>query len=383
MLKTHDLSTAAALLQQSNRFLQNEVKSWKNHIPKQHGAARLFNYMEASDGSEPESEPRTEDQNRVNLTHRIQSDFLEAGGVGSQQDEDNGEEMELPLFVCQTCGCEFEDDLSLETHQFTHQENSTSPVKQEDSKENVDPDLKYQCRLCDTAFDNQCSIMTHMLVHSSLGSKSDMPYLGNCKRSRKQTKPKRITIPFWDYEEVEVLRHLNGKLRKWRDAVMSTGEGISKLKNKYMAQLVTRKRYICHLCKNSTLSRFHTKTSLALHNFWRHAKKKFPCEHCDITFRHRYQCVLHSSRAHSNQKSQIVPMIVHKEFSNHLSICADAVPSTQETSTHFFGNSHTVYVPEAAMTNTHKLGMSFFDHTFIHTTNSINMPIIIPTFPPN
>lgn len=359
------------------------MKSWKDHIPKQHGAARLFNYMEASDGSEPESEPRTEDQNRINLTHRIQSDFLEAGDVGNQADEDHGEETELPLFVCQTCGCEFEDDLSLETHQYTHRDNTTSPAKTEEFKENVDPDLKYQCRLCDTAFDNQCSIMTHMMVHSSLGTKVDMPSLGNCKRSRKQTKPKRISIPFWDSEEIEVLRHLNGKLRKWRDAVMSTGEGINKLKNKYMAQLVTRKRYICHLCKNTTLSKFHTKTSLALHYYWRHSKKKFRCEHCDIIFRHRYQCVLHSSRVHSNHKTQIVPMVLPKDGPNHLNLSAESVCSTQDTS-HFFGNSHTVYVPDATMTNTHKLGM-FFDHTFIHTTNTINthMPIIIPTFPPN
>ncbi|XP_060516146.1 protein charlatan isoform X2 [Cylas formicarius] len=148
ILKNTDLTAAAAQILQHNRFLQSEVKSWKNHMNKPHGAARLFNYMEASDGSDPESDPpprsSPEDMsNRVNLTHRIQSDFLEAGGVDNQPeaDEENGEETELPLFVCPTCGCEFEDDLSLETHQYTHRHVATSPAKNDDSKENVDPSL--------------------------------------------------------------------------------------------------------------------------------------------------------------------------------------------------------------------------------------------------
>lgn len=340
--------------------------------------------MEASDGSEPESEPQgTEEMNRVNLTHRIQSDFPEAGDVGSRADEDNGEEMELPLFVCQTCGCEFEDDLSLETHQYTHRHSATSPAKTDNSKENIDPDMKYRCRLCNAAFDNQFSIMTHMMVHSNLTVKSGSSFSNlRCKKPRKQMQPKKIVLPFWDSDEVEVLRHLNGKLRKWQGALNSTSGGVSKLIDKYMAQLVTRRGLTCVWCKNSGLSRFHTKRSLALHYLRKHSKKKFKCEHCDMVFRHRYQTILHSSRVHTNQKLQLVPTVLPKE-QTHMALSAEPVCSSQDTN--FFSNSQPVYVPDATMSNAHKLGMSFFDHSFIHSTNTINnhMPIIIPTFPPN
>ncbi|KAJ8918760.1 hypothetical protein NQ315_015080 [Exocentrus adspersus] len=385
LLKSHDISTAAVLLQHSNRFLQADPKSWKNHIPKHHGAARLFSYMEASDGSDHDSDPRsTEEVHRgTDLTPDIQSDFPEAGDVGNQVDEENGEEMELPLFVCPTCGCEFEDDLSLETHQYTHRHSATSPAKIDDSKENVDPDLKYRCCLCNATFENQYLIMSHMSTHSSLYSKPVIPSVVRCKRPRKQSRPKKIVLPFWDSDEVEVLRHLNGKLRKWRGTLPTSKNGINKLIDKYMAQLVTRKGLICIWCKNSGLSRYHTKSSLALHYYWRHSKKKYRCEHCDMLFRHRYQCVLHSSRIHTNQRPQLVPTVLPKD-TTHLAISAESVCSSQDTN-HFFSNSHTVYVPDSTISNAHKLGMSFFDHSFIHSSTAINnhMPIIIPTFPPN
>ncbi|CAG9828757.1 unnamed protein product [Diabrotica balteata] len=384
LLKTHDLTTAAALLQQSNRFLQSDAKTWKQHIPKQHGAARLFSYMEASDGSEPESEPRVaEDMSRINLSHRIQSDFPEAGDVGNQVDEEHGEEMELPLFVCQTCGCEFEDDLSLETHQYTHRHSATSPAKTEHSKENVDPDLKYRCRLCDAAYDHQSSIIAHMVIHTTLGADTLGPPVIQSKRSRKQNQPKKLVLPFWDPEEIEVVRHLNIKLRRWKETLSTSIVGVNRLVDKHVAKLVTRKGLACIWCKNTGLSKFHTKATLALHHYWRHTRKKFKCEHCDMAFKHRYQTVLHSSRVHTNQKSQFVPTVLPKE-PMHLALSAESVCSSQDTSL-FFSNTHTVYVPDATMSNAHKLGMSFFDHSFIHPSNAINnhMPIIIPTFPPN
>jgi KRAB domain-containing zinc finger protein len=365
-LKAHELTAAAALLQHSNRLLHGDNK-WKNHGPKQHGAARLFNYMEASDGSEPESESRgAEDMSRLNLNHRMQSDFLEAGDVGSQADEEEGEEMELPLFVCPTCGCEFEDDLSLETHQYTHRHSTTSPAKSDNSKENVNPNSKYRCRLCDFAFESQSSVMAHMVSHSSLTAKS-----GLTKRSRKQSRPKKMVVPFWDLDEVDVLRNLTELQR----ASSSTRMEVSK---KYVAKMVERRGLCCVLCKSSSVSRYHTKASLALHCYWKHLNKRFKCEHCDLHFRHRYQCVLHASREHINKppilKSQTVPI---KEPIH------STVPAPQDTH-HFFTNSQTVTVPDAS-TNAHKLGMSFFDHSFMHPTNAINshMPIIIPTFPPN
>ncbi|CAH0562404.1 unnamed protein product [Brassicogethes aeneus] len=419
-LKVHELSAAAALLQaqqQSNRFLQNEaMKSWKvsqsqssnhqqqqqqqqqQHTAKQHGAARLFNYMEASDGSEAEAETESrgaEDMCRVNLSHRIQSDFHEAGDVGGHQDEENSDEMELPLFFCSTCGCEFEDDMSLETHQFTHRHSTTSPAKSDDSKENVDPKKKYKCCLCDANFDNQSGIMSHMLAHSSLLTKpppnpqlmqlqleQDLANQTNSKSRRKQSRPKKIVLPFWDTDEVEVLRHLNGKLRKWRNALTNNKEGCRKLADKYMAQLVTRRGLSCIYCKNNGLSRYHTRGSLAFHYFWRHAKKRFKCEHCSLKFRHKYQCVLHSSRVHSEENPSAVETISAKE--NPPAVLAESSAcSSQDSTNPYFTNPQTV--PDQTSVNTHKLGMSFFDHTFIHTQNVFNnhMPIIIPTFPPS
>ncbi|RZC41921.1 zinc finger protein Xfin-like [Asbolus verrucosus] len=329
-----------------------------------------------SDGSEPESESRgAEDMSRLNLNHRIQSDFLEAGDVGSQADEEEGEEMELPLFVCPTCGCEFEDDMSLETHQYTHRHSTTSPAKSDYSKENVNPNLKYRCRLCDFAFESQSSVMAHMVSHSSLTTGAQVAKSNLTKRPRKQSRPKKMVLPFWDLNEVEVLRHLNGNLSELQQASSSTRMEVSK---KYMAKIVAGKGLYCVLCKSSSVNRYHTKGTLALHYFWKHLNKRFKCEHCDLHFRHRYQCVLHASRDHINKppilKSQTVPI---KEPIH------SAVPASQDAH-HFFTNSQTVTVPDAS-TNAHKLGMSFFDHSFIHPTNPINshMPIIIPTFPPN
>ncbi|CAH1103213.1 unnamed protein product [Psylliodes chrysocephalus] len=386
LLKSHDLSTAAALLQQTNRFLQTDPKNWKHHIPKQHGAARLFSYLEASDGSDPETEPRAvaEDMSRVNLSHRIQSDFPEAGDVGNQADEEVGEETELPLFVCHTCGCEFEDDLSLDTHQLTH--SAASPAKLKDSKEG-NPDYKYNCNVCGAGFDIQNHIIAHMTIHNVLGLKFSGPSPPPPRtKSRKQNQPKKIYLPCWDPEEVEVLGHLTGKLRRWRGALSSSSTGINRLIDKYMAQLVTRLGLTCYSCKNLNVSRYHSKGTLALHRYWRHGRKKFKCEHCDMAFLHRYQTVLHSSRVHTNryQKSQFVPTVLPPKEPTPLALSAESVCSSQDTSL-YFNNPHTVYVPDATMSNAHKLGMSFFDHSFMHPSNTINnhMPIIIPTFPPN
>lgn len=306
--------------------------------------------MEASDGSEPESDSHgADDQSvgRMNLNHRIQSDFPEAGDAGGDED---GEETELPLFVCQICGCEFEDDGSLETHQRTHRHSTASPANTENSKENIDPEGNYYCRLCDKVFKTQAAILGHMSEHSGCfeekGSQS--------KRPRKQSKPKRVVIPLWDSDEIEVLRHLNGKLRKWHRDVNYFNV---KLFDKYMAQLVTRKGLTCRFCRNSDLiSRHHNKGSMALHYYWRHMRKTFQCEHCNMRFAHRYQVVLHASEMHVRKAREKATL---------------PSTTTTEESHGFLANSLTTPVPDV-----HKLGMSFFDH-------SLSMPIIIPTFPPN
>lgn len=380
-MKTHELTAAAALLQQSNRFLQSDSKQWKS--PKTHGAARLFNYMEASDGSEPESDSRGGDEicARMNLNHtRIQSDFLEAGDAGgAAQDEEDGEETELPLFVCQTCGCEFEDDHSLETHQFTHRHSTASPANtEENSKENIDPDASYFCKLCDKGFGTQIGVIEHMKEHSALdGSYEDYQKYGQSKKSRKQSKPKRVVVPFWDRDEIEVLRHLNGKLRKWHRDVNYFNV---KLFDKHMAQLVTRKGLACRWCKNSGLSSYHSKGSLALHHYWRHNnRKKFQCEHCNMHFTHRYQIILHASEVHV-RKTREKTTVPAKEPN------LSSVPALEDHHTFLTNTLTTSSVPDASSSNVHKLGMSFFDHSLLQNNPSAinsHMPLIIPTFPPN
>nr|CAI5844880.1 unnamed protein product [Callosobruchus analis] len=391
-------AAAAALLQNSTQqFLQgSDVKSWnKDVVSKAHGAARLFNYLEASDGdgSEPATDSQTQAEQleaRPNLSQKLQSDFLEAGDV-DKTDEDNGEETELPLFVCSLCGCEFEDDSSLETHQqYTHSRGTASPANPEESKENVDPDFKYRCRVCDIQFYTQRAIMSHMSQHSSLIPKP-LTIQHHPKRARKQIRPKKAQVPFWDLDEVEVLRHLNGKLKKWKCSLVTASRGNRKLVNKYMAQLVSRRRPACTCCKNNVINRYHTRTCVALQQYWRHTKKRFKCDHCDLSFRHRYQTILHTSRVHSKKKQEVTtePQLQpqsqqpSENTNNQSSSCPTSIA---EQRTSLIPNSHSIYMPEA-MSSAHKLaaGMPFFDHSFLHTSNTINnhMPIIIPTFPPN
>ncbi|KAF5284820.1 hypothetical protein FQA39_LY04545 [Lamprigera yunnana] len=383
-MKPFEVTTAAVILQQGNRVLQNESKPWKPHVPKQHGAARLFNYMEASDSSEPECDSRgTEDMSRLTLSHRIQSDFPEAGDVG-QINEPEAEDEELPLFVCQTCGCEFEDDASLETHRYMQCHNTTSPAKTEDTKENVNPIPKYQCCICETSFCTQISIMKHMSCHSIMSNhcnrNTNRGKEEQGKRSRKQTTPKKIVLSFLNNDNLDALWNSNGKI--WQQGNSSTN---THLYNKYMMQLATGKGYSCIWCRNQRLTQFRTKGNLVLHHLWKHSNKvQFQCEHCDFRFRHRYQVILHSSRVHiakpkiKQEKSLVVPTkeLIHA-----------TVPILEDTQPNFFTHTFITSAPDITNTsaNVHKLGMSFFEHSFLHSNPSINshMPLIIPTFPPN
>lgn len=387
-IKPYELSAAAAILQHGNRLLQNDTKPWKSHTPKQHGAARLFNYLEASDSSEPECDSRgTEDMNRITTSHRIQSDFHEAGDVGSQLDEPDAEDVELPLFVCKICGCEFEDDSSLETHQFIHCHSSTSPAKAEDIKENVNPKRQYQCYVCQNIFSSQSAIMEHMTNHSVISyqcssNSAVQDKESQNKRSRKQSFPKKLVVPFLGNDECSITWDSNDKL--WRQ----TGNfSNANLYTKYLNLLVTRKGFFCKCCRNKRLSQFRTKGNLFLHKLWKQLNNGyFQCEHCNLRFKHRYQSVLHSSRVHItkpklkivSEKIQVVPTkepIIHP-----------IVPVPEEASQNFLTHTFTA-VPDITNTsaNVHKLGMSFLDHPFLHSNSSINghMPIIIPTFPPN
>lgn len=326
--------------------------------------------MEASDDSEPEGDSQeSEDMCRARLNHKIQSDFPEAGDVGNSLC-DEGEDIELPLFVCVTCGCEFEDDGSLETHQYTHQHITTSPAKIEDSKENINPKNNYQCSICEITFATQNAVMIHMQNHSTLSYNPS--YLDHNqdkenqnKRSRKQSQPKRVFSSLWANDEVQIQQ--NGKENE------NTNRNLQMVE-KYMLKLIKQKGYTCNLCKNLRLSQFKTKARLVLHYLWKHNTKRFECEHCNMQFQHRYQVVLHASREHIN-KLQSVPA---KETSLINSNLYD------ENNHNFVNSSVNAPVPDITNTSVHKLGLSFFDHSFIHNNTGINnhMPLIIPTFPP-
>ncbi|KAK9890357.1 hypothetical protein WA026_010452 [Henosepilachna vigintioctopunctata] len=338
----------------ASRSSSGQVKT-KTTSSKQHGAARLFSYMEASDGSEPETETRPNTMERLNLPHRLQSDFPEAGDVSDSRAEEEIDETELPLFICPFCGCEFEDDTSLDTHQYTHRI-ATSPAKCE-SKENVDPSPSYKCHICNSSFECQSHIISHMPQHSSLSVNLVVKHEIR-RRRRKQTKPQRVTIPFWDSSEVDILRHLNGKLRSWRSTPSSNN---IKLPDKYLAQLITKRGLTCFLCPRNTISRYHSKSSAALHFLWRHSVRKFKCEHCESRFRHRYQVILHGGRVHVKQA--VSNNLAPPQYSNLL----------PQGSSEFNG------APKVG-----ELGMTFFDHSLMQSTNSVNhLHIIIPTFPPN
>lgn len=342
----------------ATRVSTNQMKS-KSSSTKQHGAARLFSYMEASDGSEPEMETRPNPMERLSISHRIQSDFPEAGDVSEIRAEEELDESELPLFICPSCGCEFEDDTSLDTHQYTHRI-ATSPAKCE-SKENVDPLPSYRCHMCDSTFECQALIISHMSQHSTLNSHCIIKHEAPLRR-RKQVKPQKVTIPFWDSSEVDILRHLNGKLRSWQSTSSITN---IKLADKYLAQLITKRGITCFLCPRNKITRYHTKSSAALHYLWRHSLPKFQCEHCDAKFHHRYQVILHGGRVHVKDSNV-------NSTNNQLSPSSN-VPSQIPP------ELNTVGVPKLG-----ELGMAFFDHSLMQSTNSLNhLHIIIPTFPPN
>lgn len=334
-LKSQDLAAAALL--HGQRLLHGpppDIKPWKPHIPKQHGAARLFNYMEASDGSEPECDSSCGAEDMSRLSHRVQSDFLEAGDVGGGHHTPDEDEPELPLFVCPTCGCEFEDDASLATHRWTHARSTASPAKRIGNKqnnpesekniekENLNPmDHIYQCKYeyCNASFTSQKEVITHMSVHSTLNTFTMTETVTTQCKQRMQPK-----------------KHL------------------------------TRTLY-CVKCPK--LRKFQHRHNLILHYMYNHTKQaniRIECEHCSQTFNHKYQMILHASKAHANDTTNVVPANNHDH--NHLMMMDQS--------------NATLAVPDhstfSSASNVHKLGM-YFDHSF----NNGHMSLIIPTFPPN
>lgn len=431
------LQHGSRLLPMTGNFLTNSgTKPWKTYTPKQHGAARLFNYMEASDGSEPECDSNmpSEDMNRMaNTTNRNNSDFFEPGDVAVQNEQDEIEEdAELPLFMCRECGCEFIDDISLETHIFTHhqvEKIATSPgkqksnlqctkktpksIKSQDSKENLNPKSNYSCMVCKSTFSNQVNIMNHMKTHINqvykkrevsgkkhLSKKNDYcddlyqsSGSSGMKRSRKQSQPRKVVSPTYDNQEIQVtkgasLRNRQGKGQGQGHGQLERSDIVSQLRDKYMNKLLTRKGLNCNLCKKGSLFPYHTRNSLAMHYMFNHLDmKKFQCEHCVLKFRHRYQVVLHASRKHvkNNQANQISvdadkQTVPNNKLNNKELLCT--VPATNIQNDTIL----TTNVPDNSNMCVDKLNIhSFLEQSIINTNNSVNnnMPITIPTFPPS
>lgn len=100
------------------------------------------------------------------------------------------------------------------------------------------------------------------------------------RKNRKQLKPKKI-------EKVIDMLKASAKTDSARNVM-------SDLRDKHMVCLVTRKRF-CLSCRNksSDANSFFSKTSLLLHNLWRHSSAKFECHHCQLRFSKIYKLKLH------------------------------------------------------------------------------------------
>ncbi|XP_033611701.1 zinc finger protein 624 isoform X2 [Cryptotermes secundus] len=141
--------TASAVLQQHGRVVpppnlhshHNSGEDQYMRATKQHyGAARLFHYMEASDTSDPEE-----------------------NGTDYQEEE----EEEPPPFICRECGCEFVDDTSLETHDYTHH-HTKRPLPVVETTSSSSKPLPYQCSVCGCSLASQMAMMEHMRTHTGL-----------------------------------------------------------------------------------------------------------------------------------------------------------------------------------------------------------------------
>lgn len=89
----------------------------------------------------------------------------------------------------------------------------------------------------------------------------------------------------------------NGKCYK-RCAVkrrLTAMQRIEILRDKYLLQMISKK-LSCRCCdekKPFMMIPYHNYLSLMLHKIWRHPKKRYHCRMCSITFKYKYQLVLH------------------------------------------------------------------------------------------
>ncbi|XP_055623561.1 protein charlatan isoform X4 [Toxorhynchites rutilus septentrionalis] len=130
------------------------------------------------------------------------------------------------------------------------------------------------------------------------GIEEDVVFVKEEKRlGRKQNQPRKL-----DSEQPD------SSPRKRPDA-----SEIADIRDKHMIRLVTR-RMSCRICQhqqrleNLDNCHYHSKTSLILHNLWRHrAATANRCKSCGEQFPHRYKLILHQKTKHRSQKVKLSP----------------------------------------------------------------------------
>lgn len=91
------------------------------------------------------------------------------------------------------------------------------------------------------------------------------------------------------------------------DQPPSSERSVGDIRDKHMIRLITR-RLCCRICQNLHVApdncHYHTKTSLILHQRWRHGQGAATnrCQHCGAAFARRYKLALHQKLMHRNRK---------------------------------------------------------------------------------
>uniref|UniRef100_A0A1Q3EX69 C2H2-type domain-containing protein n=1 Tax=Culex tarsalis TaxID=7177 RepID=A0A1Q3EX69_CULTA len=98
------------------------------------------------------------------------------------------------------------------------------------------------------------------------------------------------------------------------DQPPSAERSVGDIRDKHMIRLITR-RLCCRICQNQQRNgaapdncHYHSKTSLILHNRWRHGAGQPTanrCQHCGQAFERKYKLALHLKLSHRNRKVQM------------------------------------------------------------------------------
>lgn len=107
--------------------------------------------------------------------------------------------------------------------------------------------------------------------------------------------PKRISGD----AKLSVTNKPNGKCNKKCVAKrrLAAMQRIEMLRDKYLLQMISKK-LSCRYCdgkKSFMFIPYHNYLSLMLHKIWRHPSRRYQCRMCLITFKHKYQQILHNN----------------------------------------------------------------------------------------